>query len=197
MLRYMPLIVIALLIDALQMIVDIAIFVVFTVAPGTIAGAAGGGALCGKACAVAGGAAGAVADLIPFTHGILTNVSEPIGIALGFGLNICLSLTFGAGLILLLILFRMFYPMYVFGGSIFELLPGFDILPGWTAMVVSCIMRKKREEARLTGVVTIAKAAYKTIRIMEDTRTQVRKENQERYRAKVDGIQAKEPVYAA
>lgn len=142
----MPLILVALFIDGTQAMLQAALFVVFTAIPATTVGAAGGAAACGTACAAVGGGVGAVLDLIPFTHAAATATLEPLGIAAGFALDICLSATLGAGLILLLAYNEMLYLKPVAFGGIAELLPGFSLLPGWTALTISCIIMKAREE---------------------------------------------------
>ncbi|HEV8666377.1 MAG TPA: hypothetical protein VN665_00830 [Candidatus Paceibacterota bacterium] len=121
---------------------------------GALAGAAAGGYACfstsggiiqgiadASKCVAAGGALGALAS----TFGI------PFGSMLGLMLDICISLTLGSGLIFLLAISGMFYPKYVWTGGIFEMMPGFDILPGWTVMVILCLLQKKKEEELLIG----------------------------------------------
>jgi hypothetical protein len=137
---------VALFIVGLQAVVDLALFLLFTVAPATTAGTAAGAAACGKACAVVGGVVGAVGDVIPFTHGIASAALAPVGFVIGSVIAICISLTFGLGLVLLLIHFNMFYTKYVFAGGVSEILPVFDVLPGWTAMAIACCVRKRKEE---------------------------------------------------
>lgn len=86
------------------------------------------------------------------TAGIGAPIILPLAIGLGFAIDICISATFGAGLLLLLANNDMFYMGYAFGGGVFELIPGFDVLPGWTAMTILCIVRKMGEEGQLKGV---------------------------------------------
>jgi hypothetical protein len=161
--RDILLITVALLIDGLQAILGWMAFAVgiglqvITPAGGAAGGAAVGAYVCwnstgdtvaaliaaGK-CALAGGAAGAVAS----TFGI------PLGTALGFVLEITISLTFGAGLIFLLLINGMYYSTRTPVGFIAELIPGLDILPGWTVMTILCILKKRKEEGKLIGKVS-------------------------------------------
>ena len=92
-------------------------------------------------CGVAGGVFGAA----------ISAFGMPFGVLLGFMFDICISLTLGSGLIFLLALSGMFYPKYAWSGGIFEVMPGFDALPGWTLMVILSILRKKKEEGLLVG----------------------------------------------
>ena len=85
------------------------------------------------------------------TLGAAAVVAVPVGIGLGFLTDVCVSVTFGAGLLFLLKYNDMFYPAYAFGGGLGELIPGLDILPGWTAMTVLSAIRKSREENEAEG----------------------------------------------
>ncbi len=89
---------------------------------------------------LAGAGAGAVLGAAVSIGGI------PLGVILGFVVDFCISATFGVALVALLVYSGMFYPGYLFGGTIFELIPGFDDFPGWTFMTIMCIIRKKSEE---------------------------------------------------
>lgn len=139
-------IIFALFIDGLQ--AGISFGLAFIAANfGTIGGITGG-CVAGKAiagqvgCWVGGIALGAFGS---FLNAHLAIGLVPVGIVLGFAINICLSATLGAGLVLLLGMDGMFYPKYIFGGGLGELLPGFDNLPAWTATTVLCLLKKKRE----------------------------------------------------
>lgn len=85
------------------------------------------------------------------TLGFGAPVAVPTAVALSFTVEVVTSLTFGAGLLLLLAYNNMFYSSYALGGSITELIPGIDVLPGWTIMTVLCIVQKSREEGGLVG----------------------------------------------
>ena len=196
--REMVVLGVAFFIDALQALLELALFVMFTVAPATTIGTAAGAAACGANCAKVGAGVGVIGDLIPFTHGLASAALAPLGMGIGFALDVSVSITFGAIFILLLISFNMFYPMYVFGGSIFELIPGLDILPGWTALAWASIRRKRAEEKQLAGVKAVAKSAYQTVRAMNDAKNQVRIQNYARAQKRdMDGITPPQTEYAA
>ena len=71
----------------------------------------------------------------------------PVGAALGLMINLCLSLVLGAILGVLMKYFNMFYPRYFFGGGGIEIIPGLDIVPGWTALAIASVLRKKSEKS--------------------------------------------------
>lgn len=159
------LILFALLIDGLQMLLSwglLALGDAVTAATPVTTGLGGAGTGCYlnssgwydlPGCvvgAIAGGAIGATASI----GGI------PLGIILGFVVDFCISATFGVALVALLIYSGMFYPGYLFGGTIFELIPGFDDFPGWTFMTIMCVIRKKSEDKSglLSGVAGVVVA---------------------------------------
>lgn len=84
----------------------------------------------------------AVLNFIP----IIGQVASPIGIILGGVIDFCLSVSFGSVIAAALLYADLFYPQYLFSGWGLELLPGLDLLPGWTATVIFCLLRKKSEE---------------------------------------------------
>ncbi len=142
-------IVIALFIDGVQAAVS-ATLILIAAFPGTIGGAAAG---CAAGNAVAGGVGCEIGGFllgllgsIPIINGGLALIAEPIGLVLGFAISICLSATLGFGLIMLLVFNGMFYPKYVYSGGIAELIPGFDLIPGWTAMTILSVIKKNKEE---------------------------------------------------
>lgn len=166
LIRGIFLITFALCIDFLQLALG---WVAFAVGVGLqsitpVGGAIGGAAVGAYACfstangliqgitnAVACGTAGGVFGAAISAFGM------PIGVLLGFVFDICLSLTLGAGLIFLLALMGMFYPKYVWSAGIFEVMPGFDVLPGWTVMVALCLIKKRGEEGKVGITTTAAK----------------------------------------
>lgn len=160
----MFLITFAVFIDALQLALGWVAFAVgvglqaLTPYGGGIAGAAGGAYVCyntaggviqGIADAAKCGFAGAVFGAAISAFGV------PFGTMLGFMFDVCISLTLGSGLIFLLFVNGMFYPKYAWSGGIFELMPGFDVLPAWTLMVVLSLIKKRGEEST-GGIVTTA-----------------------------------------
>lgn len=158
--KYTVLIFLALCIDGLQMLLSWGFLAIggaleaITPYGGGAAGAFTGAGVCyssadgvitgiieGAKCAGVGGFSGAVASAI----GI------PLGTAMGFVSDFCISATLGVGLILLLIFNGMYYSKPIGMNGLLELVPGFNMLPGWTTMVVLCILRKKAEEGALDG----------------------------------------------
>jgi hypothetical protein len=142
------LIVFALFIDGVQAAIS-ASLVVVAAFPGTIAGSAAGCWAGSKilgdvGCAVGGFVLGLLGS-IPVINGALAVVSEPIGLMLGFAIGVCISCTFGAALVLLLLFNGTFYPKYLAPGGIVELIPGFEVLPSWTAMTVACVLQKNKD----------------------------------------------------
>ena len=152
----------ALTIDALQAIMAW-IFLGFgsalqaiTPVGGFIAGAATGATVCWNSsgtvvqgavdavkCAAAGGVFGAA----------ISASGAPLGVGLGFAIDVAISITMGSGLILALFLFGMFDLKYVAAVFVGETIPGLDVVPGWTFLVIRCILKKNAEEARgITGV---------------------------------------------
>lgn len=77
----------------------------------------------------------------------------PLGIGVGMGVDICIDTTLGVALITALGIFDMFDLKSVIGGSLFELIPGLDLLPGWTAMAIACVIRSKAKEGGALGAV--------------------------------------------
>lgn len=108
---------------------------------GALPGAAAGCALVGGAGAFGGSVTGAAAAPIILTSGII----------LGFVISICLSTTLGAALVTMLVLNGMYYPKFMLPSGIAELIPGFDLIPTWTAMVILCLVQKSKEEAKASG----------------------------------------------
>jgi hypothetical protein len=112
---------------------------------GAIAGCAAGTGVSG--CiqgGLAGGALGAAASAL----GI------PLGVGLAFVSSVCIGITMGGGLIILLSIFGMYYPGYMWPTFIGEAMPGLDVIPGWTFLAIMCVLKKNAEEN--SGVVGFA-----------------------------------------
>jgi hypothetical protein len=88
-----------------------------------------------------------VVEFIPF----IGQTTGLIGIILSGVIDFCLSVSFGALISALLFYSGLFYPGYLVSGWGLELLPGFNLLPGWTTVVIASILRKKSEEKGLFG----------------------------------------------
>jgi hypothetical protein len=105
----------------------------------------------GAACA----AAGAGGALIGGTAGTAIGAAGiPLGIGLSIAAEVCISITLGTGFILLLLVFRMFYPTYVWAVFIGEAMPGLDVIPGWTLLAIRSILKKNAESPN--GIVSLA-----------------------------------------
>lgn len=168
------LIVAALFLDGLQALISLSLSGVFTVAgfaAPVAGGAAGGGLGCliggtigiitaiatsetgvgffaglgiaAAACTAAGGVGVGIGSAAGTAVG---GALLPLGVIIGFAVSICLSATMGAGLIMLLIFNKMFYPKYLLPGGVSEIIPGFGLLPTWTAITILSLLRKKKEE---------------------------------------------------
>lgn len=94
--------------------------------------------------------AGAVLGVVP----LIGAVGMPLGIGLGFASDICISLMLGSALIFLLAINGMYYPGYTWAVFIGETIPGLDIIPGWTFLAISCVLKKNAETK--SGVVGFA-----------------------------------------
>ncbi len=169
MMKYLPFIFAAICIDAMQMALQWAFLafgtVLTSITPigGALTGAAVGALSCWNSsggvisgiidavkCGAAGGTMGAT----------LSAVGIPLGAGMGMAADFCISVTFGTMLVLALWNFGMFYPKYILSGGLFEMVPGFDALPGWTAMTIACVLRKIADERKLASK---ASTAFATI----------------------------------
>lgn len=95
---------------------------------------------------------------------VITPVTAPLGIILGLAVSWCINVTFGAGLLMLMAYYDMWgvsYWKYLFPGIGLEIIPGFDALPFWVAMVILCIIQQSKEEPGtvLGQVARVASAA--------------------------------------
>ncbi len=147
---------IALFIDALQAGIEIAFDAIGAFSGtiiGTVSGAAAGYKLCGLlptisttaqlTCSTAGGTIGGIIGT--FANGPLATAAEPIAAMLGFILGIVISICIGVPLVLLMATDGMCYPQYLLPCGTAEMLPFFDVLPGWTAYVVLSFLKKKSQ----------------------------------------------------
>ncbi|MEK7612602.1 MAG: hypothetical protein AAB449_00420 [Patescibacteria group bacterium] len=124
---------------------------------GTIGGSVGGVIACKNllpsvlqfdwvtaACAAGGGFIGTAAN----------PALIPVGIAIGFVVNICLSLTVGSGLILLLVSVCGWKSVqkYLMPGFIGDTIPGINNLPFWTFLAIASCWQHASQKGEL-GVV--------------------------------------------
>jgi hypothetical protein len=155
------LILLALFIDGLQAGISMMIALAAAV-PGTALGAAGGvlagSWICGwmgsTASAICGSVGGFVFGFLgSWLNPLLAPVTEPVGIAMGFAINVCLSLTFGAFLLLVMLIFlKKIYVTNLFFG-LGEVIPGINNIPFWTAFVVISLVKKSKEDGSALGAV--------------------------------------------
>ena len=154
MIRGVLIILFALFIDGLQAGVSAGFLMLGSFA-GTIGGAAAGAAACqgagtlvAGACATVAGAAGTLVN----AH--LAVIGVPLAVGFGIAVNICISLTMGSELIMLLALNGMFNARYVVGVFIGEAIPGLDNLPGWTFLAIKSVLKKSAKSG--TGISSFA-----------------------------------------
>jgi hypothetical protein len=149
----------AIFIDGLQAGISFSIAVIAAF-PGTTGGCAIGGYFGGKiGCFVLG-----VLGSIPLINGLLATATVPLGLMLGFVINLCISLTMGVGLI-----FALFFAFgrpsgWVWGVSIADLIPGVNNLPFWTLMVIRAWWVHASQEGKLGMVGAAATVALSTTR---------------------------------
>lgn len=149
MIKGSPLIVLALLIDSLQALVSLALAAISTI-PGTVlggaAGCAAGNYFLGQLGCWLGGSV--LGFLGTWLNPALATATVPIGLLLGFVVNLCLSAVFGSFLIILMLVFlRKVYLKNLFFG-IGELLPGLNNIPFWTAFVIVSLLKHSAEESK-------------------------------------------------
>ena len=106
----------------------------------------------GVSMALSGVSAGAA--LIP----VVGTAAAPVGIVVGFVISVTLSLTFGWLVILLLGSQGMLYPKNAAMAFIGEGVPGFNLLPVWTGLVIFSYIRHVGETSS-GGVAALATAA--------------------------------------
>jgi hypothetical protein len=101
------------------------------------------GLLKSAACGTAGAAVGALASAI----GI------PLGTALTMVSDICISLTFGAGFMVLIFLMGYFRgnTLMIFGTYIGKTIPFLDVVPGYTALAIRCVLKNNLAQSVLAG----------------------------------------------
>jgi len=150
----------ALTIDALQVVMAW-VFLGFgsalqaiTPVGGFIAGAAAGAAACWSSSGtVIQGIVNAAACTAPgAVFGAAISASgAPLGIGIGMAVDMCIGITMGSGLILALIMCGMFHPKYIWGGSIIKIIPGINVIPGWTGTVILSIIETNKQKGGLLG----------------------------------------------
>jgi hypothetical protein len=74
-------------------------------------------------------------------NGALAMATEPLGIALGFTISICLSFTLGSMLVVFLKLAGLLDGKSAALAYIGEVIPGVEALPAWTGLVWRCVSK--------------------------------------------------------
>ncbi len=98
-------------------------------------------------------------------------VVGPLGIVIGFAISTCLSLTFGLLVVFLLVYYDMFYPGITAWAFVGESVPGFSMLPSWTALVVASYSQKLKAE-KMEGASEYAALTGTTAALATDPRVQ-------------------------
>ena len=136
-------------IDGLQFMFMIAFVALQFSTPvgGGIAGAAAGAYFCWNA------STGVVSGLIEAGkcaagYGLVAAGASAFAIPMGAVFDFAISVTFGGGLIVLLALNGMFYPKIILASFGVEMLPFFNILPGWTGLAWAATAQKEKEEKK-------------------------------------------------
>jgi len=150
MLRNFFTIVVALTIDAFQILLPMGIIAIFTTAGGTLAGAAAGGVIAGSV-----GAA-----VLGFVGSFLNVAAAPAGFVLGTGLaaiiDFCISAVFGTGFIILLVMTGLLPLKQILSLRrtplvVGKLVPFFGMLPFYTALTVLCIVEQSGNAQKMAG----------------------------------------------
>jgi len=158
-------VIVALLIDGMQAAMSwgIAAIAAFPVtAGGTAAGCAAGNAILGQiGCWVGGGVIGllSVTPLGLAANALAATVTVPLGIALGFAINMCLSFVGGAFLLIIMKFFGVSVSLkrLVWGGG--ELIPGINNIPFWTFFTISTLWRQATDTGQKKGILALAGVA--------------------------------------
>ena len=151
-------ILIALFIDGLQAAISWGIAVIAAF-PGPAVGCVVGNAVLGQIGCWAGGLVLGLLSLTPFGLAANTAVAfytVPVGIAIGFAVNMCLSIVLGWAFLVPL--------MYVFGlkpqkrlwWSGAEMIPGINNVPCWTFFTFSCMWAQATTKKARKGILGIA-----------------------------------------
>lgn len=96
----------------------------------------------------------AAAGLIP--------IMGPLGAGIGMAIEIALTITLGGAFMLVLAITGMFSPGLAIPAFLGEMIPVLDILPGWTVLAITSVVRHRAKEGKggmLTTISTIALSA--------------------------------------
>jgi hypothetical protein len=144
--KFSPYFLFAFAIDGFQLLIDLAVSRIATL-PGTVGGCAIGAQLGGKLGCLILGAFGS----IPVINGGLAILTEPIGIAVGFAIGVCISMIFGSMLVLFLELAGVLDRKAATAVYIGEALPGVGAFPAWTGLVIRCALKESKKKLLATA----------------------------------------------
>ncbi len=137
---------IAFLLDGLQFLLGIGFAALQFITPvgGAVAGTATGAWFCWDTTT---GIFSAIIEAFKCAAGggILGTTLSTFAIPIGAAVDVALSLTIGAVIILGLAMEGMFYPSTVIKGFLAEAAPFLNILPGWTFIVLRCIQQRNKD----------------------------------------------------
>lgn len=122
MIKYFPILIVALILDGIQMGISLSFLGVGSVASAAVA-------------------------WIPFVGQAAAGGLVGAGSILGIIMNFCLTVTFGASIIVFLAFNRMFYPQLLFLGGT-ELIPMLNNLPGWSGFVLASMIKNYKIESK-------------------------------------------------
>ncbi|MDE2213100.1 MAG: hypothetical protein KGJ34_01015 [Patescibacteria group bacterium] len=176
--KYIVIVLVALSIDAFQALVALGLAAAFAVFSGTIGGAAAGcvvGSTVGlcKVLGAVGGVAGSFFNPVAAPYGM------QVGAVIGAVLDFCISAVFGTGFIALLVFTRLLklgdlLSLRFTPPILVKLLPFIDILPFYTFLAVSCILKKNQEEGGIAGkALALAASGGMNITAIGDTVRQI------------------------
>lgn len=173
MVRYTPLVLVALLIDGLQAALSwgIAAIAAFPVtAAGGVIGCAAGNAVAGQIGCWLGGT---VLGIFGTTgNALAAPFTIPFGIAMGLAINMTLSFVLGGPLIFLLMLWGL-KPQKRLWWSGAELVPGINNVPCWTFFTFSCIWAQSKTKTARRGVLGLAGLAIMPVHAIMTTKESI------------------------
>ncbi len=137
----------AIILDTVQFLLGLAFILMQFATP--LGGGVGGGLTAAAYCYAT--TPGKVAAVVSAVKCAFVGAAAGAGISafavpLGAALDVALSISVGAGILLWLAVEGAFYPEIILKGFFVELAPIINFLPGWTYMVWQCIREKHRRE---------------------------------------------------
>jgi len=172
MIKYFPILIVAIFIDGFVMAVSLSILGIGTVGSAAVSWIP----LIGQAAA-----------------GAITGAGSALGVAISFSLNV----TFGAALLIFLIYSKIFDPrLFILGGG--EVLPFLNILPFWTGLTWASIYAAHKKKKRLGSSEEGAAEGTDDLSFLESDEMRGLEESEEVPQSRqVDGIRAPQTVPTA